>query len=503
MPTLQEINAVRQSLGDSPLKSIGTPVTSNQNTSLIDKLGLRESLPKEESPQPGFFSRVATDYQQAIPNLAAEAGRNDESTSQNPIIRTGENALAATASGINTVFSPITQGVKSFSDALSNTDTAQHIAQNPVVGKVLDFFSNKGQQLDDWAQKHPEAARNLQNALVVGSTALGGKAEPAINTASVNAAKGAAETAINVVDKTVPVVKNAASKAVDIAQNTPVLNKVLPATEESKVLKTIRAIDPDTELSEKQLAKRYKEVATKGVDGKPSSVFSEQKLSPNEQVRDLAIRLKDDIKHSDPFKNLKSLNKSLQKTEVEIQNILDGDPSMVYNLDKQSLATKLQDLKSKSPREFGRIKESKATFDDVIDFGIDTLSKAEDTMKGGRDARIAFDTQAKLEYPSAFKDGLIDTKTPAGNAIKLVRDMYNEHLYNLSPDGSKLRQLISKEADIYRASEFLSRKAAKKHGTTSFMQWAKSNPVKAGILGGAAGAVLTPIGYKVVKAATE
>lgn len=125
------------------------------------------------------IKNTADTYAKAPKEFMDEAGRNDESTSKNPVIRAGENALGATASGINTVFAPITGAVKSVSEGISDNPDVQKITQHPVVGKLLDLFGKGSDKLEEWSQSHPEAARNLSNLLTVGLTAAGGETKVA------------------------------------------------------------------------------------------------------------------------------------------------------------------------------------------------------------------------------------------------------------------------------------------------------------------------------------
>lgn len=115
------------------------------------------------------------DYSQAIPNFVAEAGKNDASTSKNPIVRTGENALAATASGLSTVFAPISNAIKATITAASNEKGIQSFAQNPTVSHVLNTINSLGAKVDELAKAHPEFARNLSNAVTIGTAAIGEK----------------------------------------------------------------------------------------------------------------------------------------------------------------------------------------------------------------------------------------------------------------------------------------------------------------------------------------
>lgn len=119
--------------------------------------------------------KTGADYSSAVPNFMAEAGKTGPSVSKNPIVAAGENALGATASGVGTVFAPITNAVKSFSDTLANSDAGKSIEQNPVMGKILDVFGGASDKLNQFAQAHPEAARDLNNLFTVGTAAVGGE----------------------------------------------------------------------------------------------------------------------------------------------------------------------------------------------------------------------------------------------------------------------------------------------------------------------------------------
>lgn len=240
---------------------------------------------------------------------------------------------------------------------------------------------------------------------------------------------------------------------------------------------TIQAVNPD--LTGKKLAGAYEDVVKGSRTAKKSGLFSEQTLSPSQRAINTATRLHTEIPAADgsaalpgialknkPVPDLTTLADGMKTTEEKISGLLKGDPTLVYNADKPTLITSLDTLKGKSPREFGSIKDSKAVYDDVVEFAKETIAKSDDTVEGLRDARSEFDAMAKKQFPSAYKDGYIDTKTPAGIAIKQARDTINEHLYNTAPEGSAIRALIQREADIFNAAQSIAAKAAQTHGTS-------------------------------------
>jgi hypothetical protein len=431
------------------------------------------------------IQNTANTYKNAIPDFIEEAGRNDESTSRNPVKRVAQNALAATGSALNTVFAPITGTVKAISDAAANNKTVQNFAQHPMVNKVLDLFGG----LDQAAQEHPELARDIQNLIMVGTTALGAKTPLAEK--PIGSIEGIKNTTVKVAQDIKSTVKEVKQKAVD-------------ANTARAVNKSVSAVSP--ELTGRKLVDAYKEVIKGKRNVTESSVFKEQQLSPSDQIIALGTRLKDVIKSTNPLNNLKSLSKELGTTESKIQQAFKSDPELQYNADKSTLFSKLEEIKSKLPREYTAIKDSRAVFNNVVDFAKELLNKADDTPLGLREARTAFDAQARLEYPNAFREGAIDLKTPAGRAIRDARDAFNQHLYNTAPNGTEIQRLIGHEADLFKANENIAAKAAKLHGDTGLKQWMKRNPgiVKAiGIVGAATlGAKVLQAGGNFVDAAT-
>lgn len=355
--------------------------------------------------------------------------------------------------------------------------------------------------LDKLASYVPDAAMPALKALAEKAT---------IKTGNEVLDANASDVIGNAADKIIQPVKTAAKDAVStVADSTKAAaqdfnKKVIetPATVAKAQAKSLQsnvdAVNPD--LTGKAKVKAYGEVATGSREAVPASIFREQRLTPNQATANLGERLHTDIPLAhdgstvpaiklDPKNhvgNLKTLGEALDQTENHLQSALHGDPEVQYNLDKQTLGTKLNDLKANKPGDF--IGDNGKIYDNVVAAGKKVISNAEDTIAGGRDARITFDAQAKAKFPSAFKNGAVDTSTPAGHAIKAVRDTINEHIYNTAPNGSDVQKLIGREADIFRAIENIKPKAAARDGKTTLQvvkQLIKDHPVLStiGILG--------------------
>lgn len=167
MLTQFEIDKIRKAEGLPSLNQNG-----GVTVSLADRLGVNTPAPTPVAPEApkDLIGRLGQDYANAIPNFMAEAGRKDSSTSNNPVIKTIENAGSATVSGLSTVFAPIGELIKSIHDTFNNNPnsvgnfTKDQIDSLPVV-----------QDLKSLAQQHPEATRNLSTVTNLLLAVLGEK----------------------------------------------------------------------------------------------------------------------------------------------------------------------------------------------------------------------------------------------------------------------------------------------------------------------------------------
>jgi hypothetical protein len=341
-------------------------------------------------------------------------------------------------------------------------------------------FAQIGNKINDWATAHPTGAKALTEALKTTSS-LGDLS------GTIAGIDGGAKL-LNEVPILGSNLNNVANDVKTMAGNAAdtITNKIdaIKTPDPAETIKTnIDAVNPD--LSGKKLSDAYKQVVTGGRDVTPPSLFSEQGLTPDAKTVNLGTRLSSPVTLSDgsavdsvplsgkPVSDLKTLGNSLNETESAITSSPEYKTSP---LDKTGLNTKLDALKTTAPREMIKDPTLSNQYQNVIDFAKEQVNSAPDTIQGGREARTAFDAQAKMEFPSAFKDGSIDIKTPAGNAIKSVRDAWNTHLYDTAPNGSDLKALIGREADIFKATENIAPKAAKLNGDNWLAQFAKNNP---------------------------
>lgn len=277
--------------------------------------------------------------------------------------------------------------------------------------------------------------------------------------------------------------------AVDtVAEKTPgIVSKVTsPLTEYLAQRADTKALNSSVDaVYNSPTGKKFTQASGQVLTGKreltPSSVFKEQGLTPDQQTVNLGTRLKDLGLGKDPVKNVDILSNDFTKTETKIDEAFKNG-GVEYLADKQGLVNKIDETVKNAPEEF-RIGDAATKTKQVADFAKRLVAKMPDSNQVSRTTRAEFDAQAKKQFPTAFKDGQVDTKTPAGSAIKAIRDSWNKHIYDTAPNGSELQNLIGREADLYRAAQVSLEKAKAGQGQNAIQQWIKENPAKAKVLG--------------------
>lgn len=456
--------------GDSPQKQSIDPRAQKANQDYARAMAFRTAAPVTSAPaaQPTAPNPIAETGKNYMDNVAPAAqdlmGGGNIGSAVSKISKGGlgniaggveDATLGVAKDAAQAIFAPIAAPIQTLiSHITSGMQTPE------AVKPLMD-------QLSTWAQAHPQIAKTLGDAFAVGTSVVGSGALNSSVSDVVQGAKDAVTTGLTTA-------KNVASDA-----KTSVMGSA-EANTAAKVAKnttsTISALDP--ELKGAKLNKAYKEVVTKDRTVTPSGLFTEQKLSPGERTMALGKRLSSDVSLEDgssvpsivlgknPVTNLNTLKTALTDTETKLTSALKGDPEINFNADKQTLFDNLNAARDASPEEF-RIGENKDMTKNVFSFANKIATKADDSIEGLRDARTAFDTQAKMEYPNAFNlDDTVNVRTAAGNAVKKARDVFNEHLYNTAPAGSDIQKLIGREADIFQATNPVAADAAKGAGKT-------------------------------------
>ncbi len=353
-------------------------------------------------------------------------------------------ALNVGAGAVNTVLSPLSGVVETGLNAVNKaTGGAAGNAVNAGFDKVKsELMSHPA--IAKFAQDNPNLPEIIQNLVTIGGTAFGLEKAPEIKAAATKGAETVSEGASALKSKVLPVPK------------TPLEN----ATEALTPLEKGKA-----------LTKGYKDIAIgENRTASKTGVLGKQGLEQADRVDELSKRLQDlNLHPNNHVGNLETLGTEFTKTEAAKRASLKNFP---IKGTIEEVTSQVDQLKNQIPQEYRGIKDPTKQFKNVMDFGKRMVEEtANDPARIGTgentfmDARINFDSQAKKEFPGAYKGGAIDTKTPAGQAIKLFRDFMNEYSYANSEDGPNLRKLVNRQADIYKAAENIAPKAAAEHGS--------------------------------------
>ena len=237
------------------------------------------------------------------------------------------------------------------------------------------------------------------------------------------------------------------------------------------VERSIEAVSPT--LKGKKLREAYRKQAftEKGIKD-----YSPEALQDIKDIK-LGQDLSDVIKSTDPRKNLNSLGKDFFKTEGKLNKLLSEDKTVIDQTYQTYFKDSIDNLKNQIPREFKIKPLEKGVFDDVLDFAKELYDDTEKTMEGFREGRKLFDRAAKQQYPTVFKNGYTDTTTSAGKAIKMMRDLWGDSLYEIAEEGSEVQKLIGRESSLYTAVDNVSEKASKLMGKNTFSRFIKKHPV--------------------------
>lgn len=238
MITPEQETAIQASLKNTGLAT--APQVTNTNGSWYTKL--RSETPAvtdAPAPTPGYGADLMGQYDTArqkigasvtegADNLQKDLAENDGSlggelgTAAKVAGHAVETGLGTAAGATQALFAPATAGVERVSDAVSNTKGAQEAAASRPISAILNLTGAAGAKMDELAQLHPEVAKNITDAITVGTAGLGEGATGTLGATDIaQAGKGAIEAAKGGAGA----VKDAAAGAIDAVKT-----KVTPTT---------------------------------------------------------------------------------------------------------------------------------------------------------------------------------------------------------------------------------------------------------------------------------
>jgi len=306
-----------------------------------------------------YAQNVKSGYMNAIPNFVNEASRNDASTSANPIVRTAENALGATISGIDTIFTPITAGIKAIGDTVVDPDNeaVQKFASHPAVSKVLDYITGKSDEIE---QTHPEAARNIVNAITLATTLVGAqKAGVNKKISTVADMKTGMGDAITKVNDSIPgMIDNAGTK---IQQGT----KMLKGTKETVVDKVSKV----SEKGRKMIGNKTEQEILNTPENKLKTLKPvEQEFYFKNKVKE--VRAKADADIQDMSEQYKLIDSELTNQEKRLQL---ADEATTEKLKQEYTKSAIDAAQNLKPKAIESFKKNSDIYRKLIDTEIEPV----------------------------------------------------------------------------------------------------------------------------------
>lgn len=331
-----------------------------------------------------------------------------------------ETGLGAAAGAAQTAFAPITATLsKVFGNAgASPSPTASVTEQpSPIAAKVSG-------SVNEWATKHPDAARNLMDALTVAGAAtadIGGKTNP-LNTDLGEAGKGV-----------VSAVKEAPGQAMQTYRD---LQTISPE----------KAFDKSIEISRQRITPKLEQEAfNEGRVGK-QGLFKGAPITPSTQETRVAEAIQ-------PYVESGSLSPRMEPSQLrdtinqEVSKINQGVKELVRNprynqpFTEREFDNAMAETASKNRLIFAGDETAQKAYDAVVDEFKTFVDKK--NVEGLLNARQSFDAYIKQNFPKAFKDfELTGEINPRVQALRDVRTTANEFAADLL-DKSQLSHVKS------------------------------------------------------------
>jgi hypothetical protein len=387
---------------------------------VVKKLGIKPksaSIPEEPQKQssPGYFSRVASKYQQAGQDITEATKTAMEPGGIAPLkgARLGLRTAGAVA---GSVFAPITElpGIKQGLDLASTG--IEKLSETKPIKALGDLFS----PIAEVALKYPEATKDINDAINIAMVAYAGKTKPVKGEPKILAKAGQK-------------LETQAGKVVE--QNKQNFLEKLVRPEQTKAIK------------EAQVG-RTSEVGT--------GIFKKSKITPTAQEAN-------SIKAVSEIPNVSAKNTYQQNFNIIKDYNVKQAEKLVSDISKNDFAIPKKETISRLNKAKITLSESPTITGDAVKTADKLLAKAnklvlenDGTGSGLLKVRKAYDAWVETQRPNVF-----DAK--AENAFTLanreVRNTLNTLLDEKAPNLG-IKQSLQKQSALYNAMDNIKPKAA-------------------------------------------
>jgi len=436
----QTIKAKYPQYNDIPNAELGTKMLAKY-PQYKDMVVTTPAAPQPK--QPGFFERINTDFTKRGQNLAEAILAPSQAAAQGapPLKVAGKVAEAGlrTAGEVaGGIMDFANEGISSLTpDFLKNliSHGVSSVMQNttlagkgtPTLQQATDAATKKYQ---DWATKHPDAAKDFGAIFNIVGAELG--------------IKGAQSFGENVVPKIVGSVKNAATSFAE---------GVAEKRTASALKDVVETVKPKLTPTEEAAAKAAGRGTTKGV------IMKRVGINPTKTEAEMAKYAQEaGVKSSNSFdENIKLMKASQKKSAESLRSGLKSSDAIWNENDvKGSLAKIEKPITIKSDPVINRQAEN---FKNAV---VALAQKADKKAVGILDLRQQLDQLIEKEFPS----NIFHKDTPIGQYVRKVRQALNDMAESKLPDGKlpgggTLKGELRRQSLLYDAIDNVSAKAPK------------------------------------------
>lgn len=375
----------------------------------------------------------------------------------------------------------IQPAIEKLGNDIGGSKAVQDFANGKAGNAITDNVSKASQAYQSWSQQHPDAAKNLEAAFNTAGLVVGEKpAEQAVQ-ATTDATKQAAgaigDAAGGVVEKVGNVMKTRASNA-DTAALADNLNKIQDTISPKLTAKETKLAMDQGRLIEGQDPTLLK-------NGTPDTVLPSDRVVKASQTINRNIPNAAKMKPSELYAALDGkISDTATKLQPEMQAI-PLTPATKAKLTSDWTALKTKQLADPYISNNVNLPKLQANFENnfLNKTGVRNMNDYWETAKA-YDASVPANVKSATSMSS---EGLQDQKSVWLQNRAVLRNAINDAANGL---GKTSKQAFSDMHDMYDAQTNLLSKAKVGTGESSkIVQWIKDNPVKAKVIGGAAGTV--------------
>ena len=384
-------------------------------------------LPQTPTPQPkqSFLGGLVQGAKNIVGDVqkrfqgAVEATTKGVFGEGNPV----EAALQTVGQGAGLVGDVLYEGAKAILPSAIKEPIKKGIsaiAQAPPVQSVMQGYS-------DWANKHPEASKDL---------------EAITNIASLIPIGGGGKILEKGVEKAAPIVGKLAEKGAGVLEE-----KLAKQVSQE----TLDIVGRDVNI----MTKAERETALKAGQVEKPGIFKPATIKVSPQDQEIAQSVQGIVsKSKNPIENIDNIRTKIGEVAAKTETLPKENDAIFNNAQIKSA---LLQTKEGSSVIFAGDKTLENAYDSVVNEFMKILDSKPNKLSSVLEARKEFDQVIKQKFPKIFDKFSGDNIR--ANAVKDVRMAANDFVSDSLPEGNQFKALLKEQSNMYRAIDRIAEKA--------------------------------------------